>query len=181
MRRRRDPESPATNQLDHRLDRARQHRAEQEDGDADQIHPAAAVQIREPSPDRHAGGGRQQIGREHPAVVRRPPSVDITVGIAVLTTVASSAPSDIPSSSPEVIHRRRFRLIARFPDASRIRSGDHAESGKFQVASDKSSGQVDKWASGQVGATLSGHFLSEDFRRVPQLLDPCGIDSGGSQ
>ena len=62
--------------------------------------------------------------------------MDTTVGIAVLTTVASSAPSDIPSSSPEVIHRRRFRLIARFPDASRIRSGA-AESGKFQVASDK--------------------------------------------
>jgi hypothetical protein len=61
----------------------------------------------------------------------------MTVGIAVLTTVASSAPSDMPSSNPAVIHRRLLRLMCRLPDVSRIRSGYHAESGKFQVASVK--------------------------------------------
>src|SRR5687768_3904920 len=50
----------------------------------------------------------------------------MTVGIAVLTTVASSAPRLIPSRRPAVIACRRRRLIAKVPCASRIRSGYHA-------------------------------------------------------
>ena len=52
--------------------RAREDRSDEEDRDAGQIHPPAAVQIGQPAPDRHRGGGRQQVGREDPAVVRQP-------------------------------------------------------------------------------------------------------------
>src|SRR5262245_37758504 len=53
----------------------------------------------------------------------------MTVGIAVLTTVASSAPRLIPSRRPAVIHRLRLRLTGRGPDVSGIRSGYHAHHG----------------------------------------------------
>ena len=57
-------------QLRHRGRGAGQRGSQDEDGDAGEIQPAAAIEIRQPSPDRHRRRRRQQVCGEHPAVVR---------------------------------------------------------------------------------------------------------------
>jgi hypothetical protein len=53
------------------------------------------------------------------------------VGIAVLTTVASSAPSDMPRRSPAVIALRRGRLMGGCAEDDDIPSSVH--DGNFRV------------------------------------------------
>ncbi len=57
-------------QLRHRCRGAGEGGSRDEDGDAGEIQPAAAVQIGQPPPDRHRRCRRQQVRGEHPAVVR---------------------------------------------------------------------------------------------------------------
>ena len=49
----------------------------------------------------------------------------MTVGMAVLTTVASSAPSDMPSRRPAVMALRRGRLIGGCAEDADIRQAYH--------------------------------------------------------
>ena len=60
---------PRGDQHDHRGRGARQHRPNEEDDDPSR-YMRRAVEIGEPPPDRHGRRRRQQVGGEHPAVVR---------------------------------------------------------------------------------------------------------------
>ncbi len=59
-------------ELRHRGRRARERGSQDEDGNAGEIQPPASIEIRQPSPDRHRSGRRQQVCGKHPAVVREP-------------------------------------------------------------------------------------------------------------